>query len=361
MKIGPSQLFGVLEALDRSGRSPFIWGPPGIGKSEIVRQYATRNGYDFVDVRLSMIDPTSLMGVPVPVNDKGGDVLKLRWSKPWFLDHNPNKKTVLFLDEFNSAPPSVMAAAYQLILDKRVGEHVLNPDRVFIVAAGNGAGDRGVTYVMPKPLSNRLVHIYLEANAQDFLNYAVENNFNRNIVSFLTFKKDRIFSFDPKLATEAFPTPRSWKFASDILNSIGDDVSNDLLAPLIAGCVGETAQAELFQYMKVASKLPDTTRILLDNKACEKKFTGDDLGLKYALIVSLCYSLRDILGESSRYSKEEKATANENFMRYLLNNIPEKEMIVFAGKMVLGQMKLKIDVKSKSWQEFVRNFSKYVL
>ena len=358
VKIKPSQLYSALSALHRAGLSPFIWGPPGIGKSEIVKNFAQSNGYDFIDVRLSMVDPTSLMGVPVPVhNDRN---LIVRWSKPWFLDHNPENKTVLFLDEFNSAPPSVMAAAYQLILDKRVGEHVLDPVKVFIVAAGNGANDKGVTYNMPKPLSNRLVHLYLQVDAGDFLNYAMEHNFNRNVVAFLSFKKDKIFHFDPKLQTDAFPTPRSWKFTSDILNVHGDNPDDDLLAAMVAGCVGEAAQLELFQYMKVAAKLPDTKKILLSEQINKEKFTSDDLGLKYGLVVSLCYSLRDIFSDE-KLSKAEKTRANDNFMRYLLDNIPEKEMVVFAGKVVLGQMKLKIDVKTPAWQEFVKNFAKYVL
>jgi MoxR-like ATPase len=148
-------------------RPVFIWGPPGIGKSEIVSSITQeRSGY-MIDMRLALMEPTDLRGIPVPNIETG----LMEWLPPADL---PTQELadqfeciVLFLDEMNQAPQSVQAAAYQLILNRRLGNYRL-PDNVLIVAAGNRESDRGVAYRMPSALANRFVHLEMTTDFEDW-------------------------------------------------------------------------------------------------------------------------------------------------------------------------------------------------
>jgi len=139
-------------------RPIFLWGPPGIGKSDVVHQIAESLEAHVIDVRLSLWEPTDIKGIPYFDSNAGTMV----WAAPGELPNeelaSQHKNIVLFLDEMNSAAPAVQAAAYQLILNRKVGTYRL-PDNVMIVAAGNRESDKGVTYRMPAPLANRFVHL----------------------------------------------------------------------------------------------------------------------------------------------------------------------------------------------------------
>src|SRR5210317_282340 len=217
-------------------RPIFLWGPPGIGKSDIVKQITENlsNSY-LIDVRLSLWEPTDIKGIPY--YDANDNVMA--WAPPSELpdeDFAKQYKTVvLFLDELNSAAPAVQAAAYQLILNRKVGTYKL-PDNVVIVAAGNRETDKGVTYRMPAPLANRFVHLELRVDFEDWLTWATENKIHADVVGYLTFAKQDLYDFDPKSSSRAFATPRSWSFVSELLD---DDLSQSTLTDLVAGSVGE--------------------------------------------------------------------------------------------------------------------------
>ncbi len=232
----------------------FIWGSPGIGKSSIVKQTAKELGYEFIDLRLTLMDPTDLKGIPF--FDKENH--QALWAKPNFLPHDDNSRGILFLDEINSAPPSVQASAYQLILDRKVGDYEL-PDGWSIVAAGNNESDRGVVYRLPSPLANRFVHIDMELNFEDWKNWAYKNRINPSLIAFLDYKRDFLFRFDPELNQKAFATPRSWEYVDKILKS---KPSKEVLGELIAGAVGKDEAIEFLSFQKVLHKLPKIEDIL---------------------------------------------------------------------------------------------------
>jgi len=111
--IKPSELkASIVHLLDKK-LSLFVWGAPGIGKSAVLKQVADENGMDFVDIRLSQMDPTDIRGIPYPTEENG--VKGMRWSAPLVLPHDPNARTIILLDEFNSAPPSVQAAETRVL------------------------------------------------------------------------------------------------------------------------------------------------------------------------------------------------------------------------------------------------------
>jgi len=149
----------------KSKRPVMLWGPPGIGKSEMVASLGESIGREVIDVRLALWDPTDLKGIPFYNPEKK----TMDWAPPCELPSDPNSRAILFFDELPSAVPAVQAAAYQLIHNRRGGTYVLPPN-VDIVAAGNREGDRGVTYKMPKPLANRFLHLEMAVDFDSWFN-----------------------------------------------------------------------------------------------------------------------------------------------------------------------------------------------
>ncbi len=256
-----------------------LWGAPGVGKSQIVNQVAARHRAPVIDIRLSQMEPSDLRGIPFRVGDF------VQWAVPAILPdaerHGP--RGVLFLDEITSAPPAVSAAAYQLILDRRLGEYRV-PDGWAIFAAGNRQGDRGVTYAMPAPLANRFAHFEFEVNLDDWAHWAYAKGIDERIVAFLRFKPELLFDFDPArtLAGEmAFPSPRSWEFAHRALIKFGD--RRDLLAGALAACVGQAAGVECAAWLDSLDRLPDIDAIVAGRPA----EVPAEIDLQYAVAAAL--------------------------------------------------------------------------
>ena len=212
-------------------RPVFMWGPPGIGKSDIVKQIGDEQNRDVIDVRLSLWEPTDIKGIPYYNSTENS----MTWAPPAELPTDPESTAILFLDELNSAAPATQAAAYQLILNRRVGTYIL-PKGVSIVAAGNRETDKGVTYRMPAPLANRFVHIELKSDYEDWLQWATTNRIHEQVVGYVGFAKQDLYDFDPKSSSRAFATPRSWSFVSELLQD--DDLPENTLTDLVAGAIG---------------------------------------------------------------------------------------------------------------------------
>jgi MoxR-like ATPase len=252
----PSAVKSSLKHLVERQRPAFIWGPPGAGKSDVVASVAEDMGVELRDVRLNLMDPVDLKGFPVV---KGtGKNQQMAFVPPDFL---PTKgKGILFLDEMNSAPQSVQAAAYGLILNRRLGDYVL-PDGWAILAAGNRSGDRGVVNTMPSPLANRLVHIDFEVDVDDWFEWATVAGVSDITRAFIKFRPGLLHSFNPATNERAFPTPRSWHFVDDVTQS---NLTPDIEFELIKGTVGEGAAAEYLAFARTAKDLPSVEEILLN-------------------------------------------------------------------------------------------------
>ena len=254
-QVGPKAAKRSIRKAIQTRRPVFLWGPPGIGKSDIVKQIGEDAGREVIDVRLALWEPTDIKGIPYYNADKGAMV----WAPPAELPTDPESTAVIFLDELNSAPPAVQAAAYQLILNRKVGTYSL-PKGVDIVAAGNREGDRGVTYRMPAPLANRFIHLEAKVDFDDFQEWAVMNAVHPEVVGYVGFAKQDLYDFDPKSPSKAFATPRSWVFVSDLLKD--DDTDIDTLHNLIAGAVGDGLAVKFMAHRKIAGRLPKAEDIL---------------------------------------------------------------------------------------------------
>jgi len=232
----------------------FLWGPPGIGKSSIVAQIAKEQDISFIDLRLSLLDPTDLRGIPF-FNTKEETAL---WAPPSFLPDGSKPKGILFLDELNTAAPMVQASAYQLILDRKIGEYSL-PDGWAIVAAGNRESDRGVVFRMAAPLANRFVHLEMESSVEDWKTWAVNAEIHPAIVAYISHRPDALFTFGQVDESRSFATPRTWEYVNEIIVS---NPESDLVLPMVSGAIGEELAASFLGFLAVADDLPDLDAIL---------------------------------------------------------------------------------------------------
>jgi MoxR-like ATPase len=183
----------------------FLWGAPGVGKSSIVKQIAHEKQIGFIDLRLALMDPTDLKGIPFYDKESHSAL----WAPPAFLPREG--EGILFLDELNTASPSVQASAYQLILDRAIGEYTL-PDGWAVVAAGNRETDRGVTYKMASPLANRFVHLELEVSVSQWRVWAYKAQIDSRVIAYVSYKNEHLFTFNPQSKQKSFATPRSWEY-----------------------------------------------------------------------------------------------------------------------------------------------------
>ncbi|MEO0253862.1 MAG: MoxR family ATPase [candidate division WOR-3 bacterium] len=226
----------------------FIWGPPGVGKSTIIKEVAKEYNLEVIDLRLAQIDPADLRGIPFP--DK--DTKRLVWWIPEFFP--TDGKGFLFLDELNLADLSIQATAYQLVLDRRVGNYKL-PDGWYVIAAGNRKEDAVNVFDMPDPLVSRFIHIEVEPDLDVWIEWAVEKGISEEIIAYLKYKPDNFINIKPDRISITYPCPRTWEFANTILKLTKD-------VEMIALAVGNPVAADFIAFLEVYRELPDIEKAL---------------------------------------------------------------------------------------------------
>lgn len=299
--------------------TPFFWGPPGVGKTESVFQLAneletlTNRTVTVTDVRLLLFSPVDLRGVPVA--DKAKEFTN--WLKPKIFDMNSSTDyiNILFLDELSAAPQSVQAAAYQICLDRKIGEHTL-PENCIVIAAGNRTTDNSVSYKMPKALCNRLLHICIKSDYEAWRNWAVNSGISDKIIAYLAYDSTQL-CVSPENSDTAYPTPRSWAFVSTLLEATGDSPAD--AHSLIAGCIGESNAIEFETFCKGIAVLPPVESII------------DGICTEYPNRHDVLFALVSKLAETLRLRSEEiTAQQLENVCAYVMH---------FPGDFVMSFMK----------------------
>lgn len=230
---------------------PFmLWGAPGVGKSSIVRQIANDNGWKVIDFRASTRDAVALMGLP----DLAESTTKWKAPDEFPQVDRDGPEGILFLDEINAAAPSMQAAMFGLVLDRKVGEYTLPPDWR-VVAAGNRQSDKAAAQRMPSALANRFAHVDIEVDLDAAVDYFNIKGVDARLIAFLRFRPGLLHSMDsPDL--RAFPTPRSWEQAAKVL-----DLPDALRLQAVSGIVGDGAAGELEGFLRVYLTLPSLDRI----------------------------------------------------------------------------------------------------
>lgn len=330
--IGTKELYKQLQILINTDTPVFIHGSPGIGKSYIVNDIAKKNNLEIIDVRLSQLDAVDLRGVPSVANEK------TKWMPPVFLPDDENSHGILFLDELNSAPLSVQAAIYQLVLDRKIGEYTL-PKGWRIVCAGNRLDDKGIVFKLPSPLINRMVHIVLEAKFEDFKTWGIENALHPFVLGFLGFRPDLLSNSLPadSETNPAFSTPRAWTMLSYILKAT-QDIS--LISPIVYGCVGYGAGIEFTSFVKVYKTLPNVEGIL--------KGEVSDVPNEPSALYALCSAIIE------RYSSVDEA---KNLFAYS-KNLPVEFSVMLIKDLITKDENIAELEEFDTWME---KFGEYII
>ncbi len=279
-------------------------------------------------------------------------------------------KALVALEEFNSAPPSVQAAAYQLILDRRLGEYIV-PDDCYLMAMGNRDTDKGVTFKMPTPIMNRFVHIEMHVDVEGWLEWAVATLQHAHVVGFIGNFTEELNNFDPGSAARGFETPRSWEFASDILRDNEDSLTDQVLTGLIVGAVGDAGGIKFMEFRRIAADLPKADDILSGRLTRLDKKT--DVSLAYALTTTLCYRLLEECNEMRRETTARntnlKTHANfgewvqrcDRYLGFIMENF-RPEIAIMGGKAALATHKLPFDTqRMANFQVFADQYKKFIL
>jgi len=254
------------------------------------------------------MEPSDLRGIPF----RDGELVE--WATPAMLPDTERHGAagILFLDEITSAPPGVSAAAYQLILDRKLGEYRV-PDGWAIFAAGNRQGDRGVTYAMPAPLANRFSHFEVETHLDDWVAWAYKNGIDERVIGFLRFRPELLFDFDPKYNPIAFPSPRSWEFAHRGLQKFSQH--GDLLQGALQACVGPAAGIELHAFVNSLENMPDLDAIVSGQEAA----VPEEIDLQYAVAAAL-------VGRAIRARDEVDSKVIHGHILNYAGRFPQREM-----------------------------------
>ena len=339
----------------KTKRPVFLWGPPGIGKSDVVAGITDELGGLMIDLRLGQMEPTDLRGIPFYNRDVG----KMDWAPPIDLPDNETASqypiVVLFLDEMNSAAPSVQAAGYQLILNRRIGKYKL-PDNVVIVAAGNRESDKGVTYRMPSPLANRFLHLEMRPDFESWQTWAVNNKVHSDVVGYLSFAKQDMFDFDPRSPSRSFATPRSWTFVSEFVAD--PDVTPQELTDLVSGLVGEGLAVKFMAHRKVSGQMPKPEDILAGKV---KELKTKEVSAMYSLTVSLCYELQDSFKKLGSAGIKEWHAQADNFLKFMMDNFTT-ELVVMGARVALTTYNLPmVPGKMPHFDDFHAKYGKYII
>lgn len=248
--VSPSQLVTGLKACISASRPVDIWGKPGVGKSDIVKQLARAESLELRDIRASLLDPVDLRGLPYVANGFS------KWAVPEFLP--TTGKGILFLDELNRSVTMVQNALLQLTLTRQLGEYTL-PTGWNIVAACNYESDGGGITKMISALGSRFIHFNLEPSVDDWSKWAVANGIEPAVIAFIRFRSELLHAFDRNSRT--FPCPRTWEFVSQICATQPDPAVEHAL---FAGTVGEGAAIEFSAFVRLYRSIPSIDAILLN-------------------------------------------------------------------------------------------------
>lgn len=237
----------------QNGKLTAAWmlhGRPGVGKSQLVAELADAIGARLFDLRLTTIEPQDLRGLPYYDHTQQKTV----WYRPEDLPDDPDRPAILFLDELTAASPYLQPTVYGLLQERRVGQHRL-PQNVMILAAGNTVQDGAIAYEMGTALSDRLIHLHVEADIEDWLTrYAGPRGLHPAVTAFLRSRPELLDTIEETISRRdtIACTPRAWERVSHIMGAIPDRSAR---AAMIAGTVGAAVAAE---FLTVAEDIAGT-------------------------------------------------------------------------------------------------------
>lgn len=358
MKVNHNELKYLIKNAYYTKTPLMVTGGIGIGKSDQTRaaarelaqeeklEYTDDNHYDdetrfhLIDIRVSQLDPVDLRGLP----HYDEETKTTRWYYPSWL---PTKgKGVIFFDEVNLATPFMQSSLYQLILDRRIGDYKL-PKGYIIIAAGNRLEDKANVFDLPAPLANRFTHCELEPPKvdPDWTNWALENEIDPTIISFLNWRKDYLYKPSTTGKENAFPSPRTWMTANRISKNAKDQKDNYMWKILMASAIGEGVATEFMAF------------VALQQNFDLKRFFANPEGYPFPQKVDERYAMMAAL---AAHTKEQPKTLDD-VLRFSFRIPPEYGLVLARScKSLFGHEKFVVHISPKIKTQFSELFSKYL-
>lgn len=286
MKVTPSKAIELVSLALRAKLVPMMHGSPGIGKSDIAKNVAKKFNLKLIDIRLAQCDPTDLNGFPKLDGKKAGYVPMSTF--PIEGDSVPEGYSgwLIMFDELTSAPRSVQSASYKILLDRMVGEHSIH-NNVAMMAAGNLESDGAIVEPMSTALQSRLVHLEVEVNNKEWVDWANSKGFDHRITSYIDFRPDQIYTFSPDHTDKTYASPRTWEFMNNLLKV--SKITRDML-PLMIGTVGEGTAREFYGFCEIQDRLPKLEEIISKPNTIK---VPDEPSVLFALSGSLAANATD--------------------------------------------------------------------
>lgn len=338
LRINVRQIEDIIKFGFRRKRSIFLYGGAGVGKSQKIAQIAdmlfpTNTGRNLVDVRLSDKEPQDVTGIPVPVTMPDGKVVTV-YATPSFWPDDPNWVGIVFLDELTNAPAACQQAAYQIILDGKIGEYTF-PVGALRVGAGNREGDGGATNTLLSPLANRMCLVEVDYDLDIWIeDFAVPNDVHPSIIGFLKQSPDMFYTGDKDDLEPgtSFATPRSWVGGSDALYDYDLGLMSQFMTHVaVQGMVGNGMDSLVLDYHTRTRKLPKVEGVL-DGSIQKHHLENHEVDLLYVLSQTCLSQLRkDAL---SQMDDQQVLDRVHNFLTFMHDNYGKTNMDIIVAMTV---------------------------
>lgn len=352
--VGPEELLEMLGKLYRSkqrgGRAKpiFIYGAPGIGKTQIVAQAAEEAGLDiptdFINLDLQFMAPEDFMGIPkvVDIEEPEYEEGRLKSVGKGMTRSNPpavlptdngteGKGGFIFMDEMNRANRRVLNSMMQFVQMGRIGQYQL-PDKWVLVAAGNRPEDvsgAGEVAEFDFAMADRFNIINFVPDPKKWAEWAKsKNSFEPEIVGFVERNPELFHYLDNEKNALKFPTPRSWTDAAmalkdEMIDTGAKDwkeLSTDKIFDIYSDAVGPSAAGKLKAYLDIIKRIPERDlEMIITNP---EKATLIAKGPEFS---SVAYGLYEMALRKAEEMNNGKATTENlyNIMKYyqMLNNL----------------------------------------
>lgn len=301
----------------------FFWGKPGVGKSDLIRGFASTERMDLIDLRLTTLESCDLRGLP-RINHETGET---EWVRPEFLPRN-GAAAVIFLDELTAAEPRIQASAYQLILDRSIGKHQL-PEDAWVVGAGNAPEDGAVSYGMGTALADRFVHLNVIANPDDWIEWAMTADIAPEVITFIRVRPEMLDSCAGQERTEQLvsPSPRSWARVSRVLKETRDERARSIA---VNGLVGEAVAVQFFHTLEEIGQLPPIERLL----QMPARQAARQVPATISALYGLAYSLVAYASELRHF---ELSIELLDAVSGIQDKLPRKEIQTLGMELLLGK------------------------
>jgi hypothetical protein len=340
--VTPKELMDLLCILEKMDNPPalMVFGPPGVGKTTILKDFAESRDYELRVKHLSRMDSTDWSGIPKQSQDYT-EFLPISLFKP------PKKKRlVIFFDELNTAMPQVLNAALDVILEKKADSETFSEKASFkpetiILAAGNLGPDEDGTYVeeLSMAVKTRLIQVRLETNLKDWKDWAIEKKIHPKIISYIDSEEKLIDYNAFKNNEKQAPTPRGWERLSNIIKTIEENITekqkrNNLVKIFSIGAVGVKRGNEFFEFYLKGSENFEEIRNNIEltiadlKKISETKYPGN-------LTSDFPKHLDTIENAIQNGSiKEDDLKDAINYIEEILNGTNESSFTTLRGKIL---------------------------